>query len=89
MSERMDGKVVVVTGASAGVGRAIAHAFGKRGATVALLARGERGLDDCAAEVEALGGNALVLPTDVADAGGGGGRGSRGRGALRRASTSG
>jgi len=70
MSEQMDGRVVVVTGASAGVGRAVAHAFGKRGATVALLARGERGLDDCATEVEALGGRALVLPTDVAYASG-------------------
>jgi NAD(P)-dependent dehydrogenase (short-subunit alcohol dehydrogenase family) len=62
------GQVVVVTGASAGIGRAIAHAFAKRGASVALLARGVDGLEAAAAEVRALGGTALVLPTDVADA---------------------
>jgi short-subunit dehydrogenase len=61
-------EVVVVTGASGGVGRAIAHAFAKRGAHVALLARGERGLRDASREVQELGGQALVLPTDVADA---------------------
>jgi short-subunit dehydrogenase len=59
-------EVVVVTGASAGVGRAIAHAFAKRGAHVGLLARGEEGLEDAAREVEALGGQALAVPTDVA-----------------------
>jgi NAD(P)-dependent dehydrogenase (short-subunit alcohol dehydrogenase family) len=61
-------EVVVVTGSSGGVGRAIAHAFGRRGAHVALLARGEHGLEDCRREVEELGGKALVVPTDVADA---------------------
>jgi short-subunit dehydrogenase len=61
-------EVVVVTGASGGVGRAIAHAFGRRGAHVALLARGEMGLEDARREVEQLGGQALVVPTDVADA---------------------
>ncbi|MFL5860786.1 MAG: SDR family NAD(P)-dependent oxidoreductase, partial [Solirubrobacteraceae bacterium] len=60
-------EVVVVTGASGGVGRAVAHAFGKRGAHVALLARGEKGLHDCQREVEALGGRALPIPTDVSD----------------------
>jgi NAD(P)-dependent dehydrogenase (short-subunit alcohol dehydrogenase family) len=60
-------EVVVVTGSSGGVGRAIAHAFGKRGAHVALLARGEKGLEDARREVEELGGKALVVPTDVAD----------------------
>jgi NADP-dependent 3-hydroxy acid dehydrogenase YdfG len=60
-------EVVVVTGASGGVGRAVAHAFAKRGAAVGLLARGARGLEDARREVEALGGRALVLPTDVAD----------------------
>ncbi|MGH7721836.1 MAG: SDR family oxidoreductase [Candidatus Dormibacteria bacterium] len=62
------GEVVVVTGASGGVGRAVAHAFARRGGRVALLARGEEGLRAAAREVEQLGGTALVLTTDVADA---------------------
>jgi NAD(P)-dependent dehydrogenase (short-subunit alcohol dehydrogenase family) len=62
------GKVVVVTGASAGVGRATAIAFARHGARVALLARGEAGLAGAAAEVRAAGGEALVLSVDVADA---------------------
>jgi NAD(P)-dependent dehydrogenase (short-subunit alcohol dehydrogenase family) len=61
--------VVVVTGASAGVGRAVAREFGARGDAVALLARGEAGLDGAAKEVEAAGGRALAIPTDVADDG--------------------
>jgi short-subunit dehydrogenase len=61
-------EVVAITGASAGVGRAIAHAFAKRGANVALLARDMDGLAGTAAEVEALGGRALVLSVDVAEA---------------------
>jgi NAD(P)-dependent dehydrogenase (short-subunit alcohol dehydrogenase family) len=60
-------EVVVITGASAGVGRAIAQAFGKRGACVGLLARGHEGLEGARRDVEALGGKALVIPTDVAD----------------------
>ncbi|MGI8847007.1 MAG: SDR family oxidoreductase [Candidatus Dormibacteria bacterium] len=65
MSNDHKPEVVVVTGASGGVGRAVAHAFAKRGAHVALLARGEQGLDGCRIEVESFGGRALVLPTDV------------------------
>ena len=61
--------VVVVTGASAGVGRAVAHEFARRGAAVALVARGEPGLEQAAHEVRALGGRALVVSADVADAG--------------------
>jgi NAD(P)-dependent dehydrogenase (short-subunit alcohol dehydrogenase family) len=61
-------QVVVVTGASGGIGRATAIAFGARGAAVALLARGESGLQGAAKEVEAAGGRALVVPVDVADA---------------------
>jgi NAD(P)-dependent dehydrogenase (short-subunit alcohol dehydrogenase family) len=68
MSEGVHDEVVVVTGASGGVGRAVAHAFARRGARVALLARGEQGLHDAAREVTDLGGRALVVPTDVADA---------------------
>ena len=61
-------EVVVVTGASAGVGRAVARAFGERGCSVGLLARGRDGLDAAAKDVEAAGGRALAVPTDVADA---------------------
>jgi NAD(P)-dependent dehydrogenase (short-subunit alcohol dehydrogenase family) len=60
-------QVVVVTGASAGVGRATARAFATRGARVALLARGRAGLEATAADVEKLGGTALPLTVDVAD----------------------
>jgi NAD(P)-dependent dehydrogenase (short-subunit alcohol dehydrogenase family) len=63
----MGGRVVVVTGAGAGVGRAVARAFGAAGDSVALLARGEVGLDAAAKDVEAAGGRALAIPTDVAD----------------------
>src|SRR5204863_1181712 len=61
------GEVVVITGASAGVGRAVAHAFAKRGAQVGLLARDERKLGETRQEVESLGGKAIAVPTDVAD----------------------
>ncbi|MER0449779.1 SDR family oxidoreductase [Streptomyces sp. Edi4] len=61
-------QTVVITGASAGIGRATARLFAERGAQIALLARGEAGLEAAAAEVEELGGRALALPVDVADA---------------------
>jgi NAD(P)-dependent dehydrogenase (short-subunit alcohol dehydrogenase family) len=61
-------EVVVVTGASAGLGRATALAFARRGARVGLLARGRDRLEATRKEVEALGGEAMVLVTDVADA---------------------
>jgi NAD(P)-dependent dehydrogenase (short-subunit alcohol dehydrogenase family) len=60
-------QIVVVTGASAGIGRATARAFAARGATVGLIARGEEGLEGAAKEVEKAGGRAVLLPTDVAD----------------------
>ena len=60
-------EVVVVTGASAGVGRAVAREFGNHGAKVALLARGQEGLEGARREIEAAGGVALPIPTDVAD----------------------
>jgi NADP-dependent 3-hydroxy acid dehydrogenase YdfG len=61
-------RVVVVTGAGAGAGRAIARRFGREGWRVALLSRDRTRLEAAAREIEAAGGHALVLPTDVADA---------------------
>src|SRR5947209_2119640 len=60
-------ETVVITGASAGVGRATAHAFAAQGAQIGLIARGTQGLQAAAAEVEKRGGKALALPLDVAD----------------------
>ncbi len=61
-------EVVVVTGASAGVGRAIVREFARRGARIGLVARGVDGLEGAKRDVEALGGEAIVLPLDVANA---------------------
>jgi NAD(P)-dependent dehydrogenase (short-subunit alcohol dehydrogenase family) len=61
-------KVVVITGASAGVGRATAHEFASEGARIGLIARGRAGLEAARKEVEERGGEALVLPADVAHA---------------------
>lgn len=60
--------VVVVTGASAGIGRAVARACARRGDSVALLARESTRLDEARAEIDGLGVEALALPLDVADA---------------------
>jgi short-subunit dehydrogenase len=62
-------EVVVITGASAGVGRATVREFARRGAHVGLIARGREGLEGARREVERMGGRALVLPLDVADHG--------------------
>ncbi len=61
-------EVVVLTGASGGVGRAAARRFAADGARIGLIARGRTGLEAAAREVEQAGGEALVLPLDVADA---------------------
>ena len=60
-------EVVVITGASAGVGRATARAFGRRRANVGLIARGRDGLDAAKREIEEAGGEAIVLPLDVSN----------------------
>src|SRR5579885_736558 len=61
-------KVVAITGASAGVGRATALAFAKQGAKVGLIARGEEGLESTRREIELAGGQAVACSADVADA---------------------
>ena len=61
-------EIAVITGASAGIGRATAREFARRGCSVALIARGADGLEATAAEVEQLGGRPLVIAADVADA---------------------
>jgi short-subunit dehydrogenase len=68
MRDVREGQTVVITGASAGVGRATAAAFARRGASVGLIARGRAGLEGARREVEALGGRAIVVAADVADA---------------------
>jgi short-subunit dehydrogenase len=66
-TERRTDQVVVITGASAGVGRATARAFAARGASVALLAREESRLESARREMEEAGGHAISIPADVAD----------------------
>ncbi|HWF54556.1 MAG TPA: SDR family oxidoreductase [Solirubrobacteraceae bacterium] len=63
-------QTIVITGASAGVGRALARLFAARGARIALIARGQAGLEAAAEEVRSLGGTALPITLDVADADG-------------------
>jgi NAD(P)-dependent dehydrogenase (short-subunit alcohol dehydrogenase family) len=60
-------QTVVITGASAGIARATARLYGARGANVGLIARGQAGLDGAAQDVIEAGGQALAVPTDVAD----------------------
>ena len=64
---RAQREVVVITGASAGIGRATARAFARRGACLGLLSRGQEGLEGVRQDVEKLGGQAVIIPTDVAD----------------------
>ncbi len=67
LREDFTGSVVVITGASSGIGRATARAFAERGASVVLAARSAEPLEDVAAECRAAGGRALPVPTDVAE----------------------
>ena len=69
MDGRREPRVVVVTGASAGVGRATAVAFAKADCDVGLIARASERLDDAAEEIESMGRRAVAVPADVADAG--------------------
>lgn len=68
-SENIFNKTVVITGASAGLGRSIAREFAKHGARIGLLARGTKGLDAAKKEVEQAGGKAITIHTDVSEAG--------------------
>jgi NAD(P)-dependent dehydrogenase (short-subunit alcohol dehydrogenase family) len=68
VSERvLDGKVAIVTGGSRGIGLAIARSFAEAGASVALAARNPDDLDRASKEIEAMGGRAFGVPTDVTD----------------------
>jgi NAD(P)-dependent dehydrogenase (short-subunit alcohol dehydrogenase family) len=67
MKTNRNGMTVVITGASAGVGRASAHEFARQGAKIALIGRDEAALDDVRREVEQLGGQAMAIALDVAD----------------------
>ena len=67
MPRRIEDSVVVITGASSGIGRATARAFARRGASVVLAARREALLREVAEECERAGGRALAVPTDVTD----------------------
>jgi short-subunit dehydrogenase len=68
MTKKAKSEVVVITGASGGVGRATARKFAADGARIALIARGRQGLEGAAQEVREAGGEPLVLPVDVAEA---------------------
>jgi short-subunit dehydrogenase len=67
MNTHAQAEVVVITGASAGVGRATVRKFARQGAKIGLLARGKAGLAGARRDVERLGGTAIEIPTDVAD----------------------
>ncbi len=69
MGQRFGGRVVIITGASAGIGAAAARQFAAEGARVVLAARGVAGLDAAVEDVRRTGGDAIGVPTDVADIG--------------------
>jgi NAD(P)-dependent dehydrogenase (short-subunit alcohol dehydrogenase family) len=67
-NDALGGRVALVTGASRGIGAAVARAFSRAGAAVALAARDGAALDRLATELNEAGGQSLALPTDVTDA---------------------
>lgn len=64
---QLEGKVTILTGAGTGIGKGIARAFAREGAPLILASRNQANLEETAAEVRGLGGQALVVPTDVTD----------------------
>ncbi len=68
MSTKLSGKTIVITGASAGLGRSLVREFAKQGVQLGLIARGKEGLEGARKEAEKLGSKALAIETDVSDA---------------------
>ncbi len=64
---QLDGKIVIITGAGTGIGKGIARAYAKEGATVVLASRNQANLEETAVEMRTYGATALVVPTDVTD----------------------
>src|SRR4051794_17282449 len=67
MPRPLSEQIIVITGASSGIGRETAQQLARRGAALVLVARNEEALRETAAEVEVFGGRALVAPADVSD----------------------
>ena len=66
-SDNLKNKVVIITGASSGIGRALAISFFKKGANLSLVARSEQKLADLVDSINSLGGNAIYVVADVSD----------------------